>query len=779
MKLGAKILVGFMAIIALMGILGAVTYSNFIEINQQFEFLIEHDLEVLQNAQHLQKDIVNAETGQRGFIIVGDESFLEPYYSGISEFKELVKIEKELVSDNPPQVQRLDRIEMLFTDWNEKAAIPEIELARIAHKTDINSKTLEGVLTQGTGKGILDELRIVLDESIERESVEGEIEQQLLLFQIAKDLVDRETGQRGFLITGEEEFLEPYYRGNENLRKHIAELRASVEEEEEEEEGGEESSTVDKIESLANRWEIEAAIPEINARKIINENPTLYDVSFLLKAETGKNILNEIRGEFEEFIQIENELKDKRFEEVKKIKVAAEINIVIFVTIAAIIGIGIAVTLSHSINKSLKLLLLGTERFGKGEFEPIPTSGDDEISDLSGSFNDMAQNIEFSNKRLQEMRGAIDLSSVVSITDKNGVITHVNDNFCEASKYTLDELIGKTHKVIKSKHQSDEFWKEMWDTIKTGRVWSGRIKNKSKDGTEYWQNSTFVPLYDKENTITQYISISTIITKEIKFEEDLKLNIEQLQVQKDELNQMNTELKKTEILKEEFVAMISHELKTPLTPILMWAGALQDKKFMGELNEKQTKATKTILNCATDLSELISDIFDSYKLDLEKIEFNEHEINLMELMGSVKDTAEKLIGEHKIIVKNTTNENITVYSDKKRIDQIFKNLITNAIDFVEEDSGKIEIHASVKGENVEFMVKDNGVGIQKEFQDELFKKFYQIDTSATRKHGGSGLGLSICQGMVKGMKGKIWVESEGKGGTIFYFTLPIVSKTTK
>ena len=580
-------------------------------------------------------------------------------------------------------------------------------------------------------------------------------------------IVDRETGQRGFLITGDETFLEPYNDGNKNLEIHLAELRELQEE------------VVVKIIELTKKWETEAAIPEIDIRRAINENPTIFDVSVLLKSETGKLILDNIRMEFKEFIQIENDLKNKRFETVQGIKSSSEINIAIFVSIAAILGMGIAMTLSHSINKSLKLLILGTERFGKGEFDPIPSTGDDEIANLSESFNDMAENIEYSNKRLQEMQGAIDLSSVVSITDKDGIITHVNDNFCESSKYTSEELIGKSHKVIKSKHQSDEFWKEMWDIIKTGRVWTGKIKNKAKDGTEYWQNSTFVPLYDKKNTITQYISISTIITKEIKFEEDLKLNVEQLQDQKNELNKMNEELKKTEILKEEFVAMISHELKTPLTPILMWAGALQDKKFMGELNEKQTKATKTILNCATELSELISDIFDSYKLDLEKIEFNEHEINLKELMVSVKDTAEKLIGDHKIIVENTTNENITVYSDKKRIDQIFKNLITNAIDFVDQNTGKIVINASVKGEDVEFMIKDNGVGIQKEFQDELFKKFYQIDTSATRKHGGSGLGLSICQGMVNGMKGKIWVESEGKGGTTFYFSLPIVNETKK
>ena len=771
MKLRIKIIIGFMSIIVLMGILGTLTYSNFIEINEQFDFLIQHDLEVLQNAQKLQKLIVDAETGQRGFVIVGDDEFLEPYYSGISGFTELVEIEKQLVSTSPVQVERLERIEALFEEWKEKSAIPEIELARIAHETDINSKTLENIIAKGTGKGILDELRKVIDDALEKEVAQGNIEHQLLLYKITKDLIDRETGQRGFIITGVESFLEPYHAGNKNLAKNIAELRLLEEEEE---------GYIDQIETLAERWTIEAGVPEIElVRKIINENPTIYDVSSLLRDKTGKNILDKIRGEFQIFIQIENDLKDARFDKVHEIKTATEINIGIFVTIAAVIGVFIAMILSHSINKSLKLLISGTERFGRGEFEPIPIAGDDEISDLSDSFNTMATDIEFSNKRLQEMQGAIDLSAVVSITDNDGIITHINDNFCETSKYTGEELIGKTHKVIKSKHQPDEFWKEMWDIISSGQIWKGKIKNKAKDGSEYWQNTTIVPLYDKDENIEQYISISTIITKEIQFEEELKTNIEQLEEQSLELGEKNLELEKTELLKEEFVAMISHELKTPLTPILMWAGALQDSKFMGELNEKQTKATKTILNCATELSELISDIFDSYKLDLEKIEFNELEINLTKLMESIKDTAEKLIGEHKIVITNTTNENITVYSDKKRIDQIFKNLITNAIDFVDQDNGKIEINATVKGEDVEFMIKDNGIGIKKEFQDQLFKKFYQIDTSATRKHGGSGLGLSICQGMVKGMKGKIWVESDSDEGTTFYFTLPIVNKSQK
>ena len=263
---------------------------------------------------------------------------------------------------------------------------------------------------------------------------------------------------------------------------------------------------------------------------------------------------------------------------------------------------------------------------------------------------------------------------------------------------------------------------------------------------------------------------------------DIDTNVggnEEIKSMSNSIQKMLKEIKQVSVQKEEFIAMISHELKTPLTPILMWAGALQDKKFMGELNEKQTKAINTINSCANDLSSLISDIFDSYKLDLEKIKFIENKINLYELMKEILETSDTLVKQHKITIVNTTKENTLVYGDKKRIEQIFKNLLTNAIDFVDNNTGKIEINASVKGENVEFFVKDNGTGIKKEFQDQLFKKFYQVDSSMTRIHGGSGLGLSICQGLVKGMNGKIWFESEYKKETTFYFSLPIVKKSKK
>jgi len=114
MKIRTKILGGFFTITILSISLGMIVFINTAEVSNNFTFLVEHDLEVLQNAQKLQKFVVDAETGQRGFIITGDDSFLEPYNEGIHGFHDLIDIEKQLVSDNPSQVQRLEKIETLF-----------------------------------------------------------------------------------------------------------------------------------------------------------------------------------------------------------------------------------------------------------------------------------------------------------------------------------------------------------------------------------------------------------------------------------------------------------------------------------------------------------------------------------------------------------------------------------------------------------------------------------------------------------------------------------------
>jgi len=117
-------------------------------------------------------------------------------------------------------------------------------------------------------------------------------------------------------------------------------------------------------------------------------------------------------------------------------------------------------------------------------------------------------------------------------------------------------------------------------------------------------------------------------------------------------------------------------------------------------------------------------------------------------------------------------KNLILNSDKQRLRQVLDNLIRNSVDFVPIKDGMISVEAKIKEKNIIFSVQDNGPGIPKEKQSHIFKKFYQIDTSATRKHGGTGLGLVICKGIAEGLDGKIWLESEFGKGTTFFICLP-------
>ena len=113
-----------------------------------------------------------------------------------------------------------------------------------------------------------------------------------------------------------------------------------------------------------------------------------------------------------------------------------------------------------------------------------------------------------------------------------------------------------------------------------------------------------------------------------------------------------------------------------------------------------------------------------------------------------------------------------VYSDSDRIAEVFSNLICNALSFLPENNPTLEMGAEDNSNFVTFYVKDNGVGMSEEQQENIFKKFYQVDTSSKRKKEGSGLGLAICEGIVKALGGKMWVESKLGEGTTFYFDLP-------
>lgn len=237
-------------------------------------------------------------------------------------------------------------------------------------------------------------------------------------------------------------------------------------------------------------------------------------------------------------------------------------------------------------------------------------------------------------------------------------------------------------------------------------------------------------------------------------------------------------LRKQDTQKTEFASMITHELKTPLSPIIT-ACEMLDEEILGTLNDSQKEEIQRIQRNASSLLKIIIDILDVQKLGMEKLTFTNKEFNIIELFDELISDYKEIMNERKIKLNVNVNEKTSIISDKNRLRQVISNLIKNSLDFVKDNSGIIDMGTYFENENIVFFVKDNGQGIKNEKQSELFKKFYQVDTSLTRKHGGTGLGLSICKGIVEALDGKIWLKSQIGTGTEVFFSIPIKPTTNK
>jgi len=238
------------------------------------------------------------------------------------------------------------------------------------------------------------------------------------------------------------------------------------------------------------------------------------------------------------------------------------------------------------------------------------------------------------------------------------------------------------------------------------------------------------------------------------------------------INSMINRVNKLELKKDELQAIITHELKTPLFAILGHAQVLQNPQMGGVLNPKQEKAIKIINRNVSELKILIFDLLESQKLSLEKIRFEYTYVDITKLMEECESHYQNLLQKKQIQFVNSTKEKIFVTTDRVRLLQVFDHLILNAIDFVPKENGKIEICVQEADDSVLFFVKDNGIGISSERQKVIFEKFYELNAQISRRHGGTELGLYICKGIIKGLEGKMWVESEPGKGTAFYFNIP-------
>ena len=370
-----------------------------------------------------------------------------------------------------------------------------------------------------------------------------------------------------------------------------------------------------------------------------------------------------------------------------------------------------------------------------------------------------------------DMLKALDKSTMVTITDPDGKLLYVNELFCSVTKYSKDELIGaKPHELLNSGFHDQAFYDDVWNTLKSGDAWKGDVKNKAKDGSFFWTLTTIMPFLDDAGKPHKYIAIRRDITDKVVADERLKVSLAENVMQKDKIQDQYGKLQDLQKEKDEFVAMITHDLKQPLVPIQGNAQMLLNPK-MGELNEMQKGSVNEILGQVNLQLSMIDNLVSAQKLGAGSMKYDIEELSTKNILTDCIKIHSPIMTDKHIEYFDSSTADVKILADRRRLLESLTNLIQNAHDFVPQD-GKIEIGVNNDAKEATFFVKDNGEGIPKEKQERLFKKYGQVESTAQRKFGGTGLGLAVSKELIEGMKGKIWFESEVGKGTTFLFTIP-------
>jgi PAS domain S-box-containing protein len=382
-------------------------------------------------------------------------------------------------------------------------------------------------------------------------------------------------------------------------------------------------------------------------------------------------------------------------------------------------------------------------------------------------------------EELRKLSNAIEQSPVsIVITDRNGNIEYVNPKFTEVTGFTTAEAVGNNPRILKSGELSGEAYKTLWDTITSGRSWNGEFHNRKKNGKLYWELASISPVLSDSGEITHFIAVKEDITERKRAEESLrtaKMELEtlnrQLQSSIGQANQFALEAQAASVAKSQFLANMSHEIRTPMNGVIGMTGLLLDTA----LTEEQKGYTRIIRSSADSLLTIINDILDFSKIEAGKLEMETLDFDLRATMADMVEMFIVNAGKSGLAFDWAIHADTPslLRGDPGRLRQILTNLIGNAIKFTPE--GKVTL--AVKPEKEEggrvtllFTVTDTGIGIPGDRMDRLFKPFSQADPSATRKYGGTGLGLMISKKLVELMGGTVGVKSEEGKGSTFWFT---------
>jgi PAS domain S-box-containing protein len=552
----------------------------------------------------------------------------------------------------------------------------------------------------------------IIEDSLQKVTLA--LKADVALKQVLSNMQDAETGQRGYLLTNEKHYLEPYNDAINNVDTDIKKLKDIL------------PGT-----SINKRLIVEINVLVNQKLKELAQTISLWESNekeaslALVKSDVGKNIMDSLREKIQAYCDLEERhLINIKADTLEKESWASLIEITAVIMLIILAG-----------------FMIVRLRF--------------QAKALSRTAQKHTQELDKKSEELKFLNSALNAHAIASITDVKGNITYVNKKMCDISGYSAEELLGKNHNILKSHHHTQDFYADLWSTIANGKVWHGEIKNKMKNGSYYWVDSTIVPFVTKEGKPFQYISIRTDITNRKDAEEKAQIAVH---------------------AKSAFLANMSHEIRTPMNGVI----GMVDVLMQLDLKAEHKDMVRTIRRSSFSLLHIINDILDTSKIEAGKLNIDYTAVHLQACIEGVVETVSPISGNKNIILDVFIDPDIPLWinSDKIRLRQILLNLLSNAIKFSKPSGKKKSAHVKffvecLNEHTLQFTVSDNGIGMDKKALSNLFKSFSQGEESTTRKFGGTGLGLMISKNLIELMNGNIKTTSILGSGSTFTFTLPL------
>lgn len=433
-----------------------------------------------------------------------------------------------------------------------------------------------------------------------------------------------------------------------------------------------------------------------------------------------------------------------------KINAEHSTNIILIVSsISTALGLVISIIYTNKYLRPIHLLTDTVKSVKEGEInKQAPIIYNDEIGMLATEFNNMTNRLyEFEKstkgtllaEKNRSMTIVKSISDPLIVLDASFKIKFIN-NSCETFFNLKEDYVLNKHflQVIKN----SELYDYAFEVINNDLVDDGKIIDIAMKNKTYFFNVTVTPIKDKDLKVNGVIMLFRNVT----------------------------ELKQLEMIKTDFIGTISHELKTPLTSVMMGVGLMSDVNI-GTLNQKQSKIIETIKEDVHKLNDLVSNLLKISQLQSDRAILDIKPCNIIELIDNsvsnyISQAEEKQINLHYEICEDLPN----IMVDEEKIIWVLNNLVSNAIRYT-ENKGKILIGAYTKNEEMYVYVKDTGRGIPEQYLNKVFEKFVRVEGFEILPES-NGLGLSIAKEIVEVHGGEIWCESKLNEGSIFTFTLP-------